>query len=732
MISLLNRKHRLKPYLQLEYSDCGMACIRMICSYYGWKVPVGYLRDLIDYNRLGMSISELKRVMVELGFDCEVIKVRMRDIGRMPKPAILFWKQRHFVVLEEYLPKKDKYRIVDPAEGRLTVSAEDFEANYLGENEFGIVLLMEPTDTFYANRKLQGEDRTNRGLLRLITRATKDHRRTLGYVLLFTLLAVVADVTLPFVFQRTIDEGIAQKDISLIWLLVFGQLFVFLGNYVSNAIIDILLSKLGLKFGIQILNEYLSKLVRLPISFFSTKVSSDLIQKAEDHHRIKGFLLTLPDSIILTSLNLVVFATLLIVFSPLIFLIFITFTSASLLWTVFFLRFRKELDYSLVSKTAENRNNLYELIEGIEEIKSNNAHHSRVRIWYELQDSINRLTLKSTFYRLYQSGGNTLLVRIRDIVIMGLSACMVVNGAMSIGIMMTISYIVGRLSVPFSSLLGSINNIQDATISYSRIEEIHNTAADAIRGEELPFALAPIAFEEVSFKYPGANCPQVLTDVSFTIRPNHTTAIVGESGCGKSTLIKLLLRFYRPSAGRIVIGGTDTECIADTSWAANVAAVLQNGKLFSGSILANISLSDETPDRDKAMSAARAACIDGFINSLPMGLNTRIGKTGLDLSGGQTQRILIARAIYKNPEVLILDEATSSLDAVTEARIMDNIYTIFKGKTLIVAAHRLSTIRNADNIVVFDGGRITEQGTHQELLARDGVYCQLVRNQMAM
>ncbi|MDE6783101.1 MAG: peptidase domain-containing ABC transporter, partial [Paramuribaculum sp.] len=634
-------------------------------------------------------------------------------------------------VLEEYLPKKDKYRIVDPSEGRLKISADDFRANFLGENEFGIVMLMEPTDTFYANQKIHGEDKTNRGLIRLITKAWKDNKKILGWAILFTMLGVLADVTLPFVFQRTVDEGIAHKDISLIWLLVFGQLFVFLGNYVSNALVDLMLSKLGLRFGIQILNEYLSKLVQLPISFFSTKVNSDLIQKAEDHHRIKGFLLTLPDTVFLTTLNLVVFSTLLIVFSPLIFLIFIAFTSASLLWTVFFLRFRKELDYSLVSKTAENRNNLYELIEGIEEIKSNNAHHSRVRIWYDLQDSINRLTLKSTFYRLYQSGGNTLLVRIRDIVITGLSACMVVDGSMSIGIMMTISYIVGRLSVPFSSLLGSINNIQDATISYSRIEEIHNTAADASACGNQPFELAPISFEDVSFKYPGANCPQVLSDVSFVIRPNHTTAIVGESGCGKSTIIKLLLRFYLPGSGRIVIGDTDIACVSDTSWASNVAAVLQNGKLFSGSILANISLSDEKPDREKAMFAARAACIDEFINTLPMGLNTRIGKTGLDLSGGQTQRILIARAIYKRPEVLILDEATSSLDAVTEARIMSNIYSIFRGKTLVVAAHRLSTVRNADNIVVFDSGHITEQGTHHELLSREGVYRQLVQNQMA-
>lgn len=731
MMSQLRRKHRLKPYLQLEYSDCGMACIRMICSYYGWKIPVDYLRGQIDYNRLGMSISELKRTMVALGFDCEVLKIRMRDIARMPKPAILFWKQRHFVVLEEYLPGKDKYRIVDPSEGRLKISADDFRANFLGENEFGIVMLMEPTDTFYANQKIHGEDKSNRGLIRLITKAWKDNKKILGWAILFTMLGVLADVTLPFVFQRTVDEGIAYKDIGLIWLLVFGQLFVFLGNYVSNAMVDLMLSKLGLRFGIQILNEYLSKLVQLPISFFSTKVNSDLIQKAEDHHRIKSFLLTLPDTVFLTTLNLVVFSTLLIVFSPLIFLIFIAFTSASLLWTVFFLRFRKELDYSLVSKTAENRNNLYELIEGIEEIKSNNAHHSRVKIWYDLQDSINRLTLKSTFYRLYQSGGNTLLVRIRDIVITGLSACMVVDGSMSIGIMMTISYIVGRLSVPFSSLLGSINNIQDATISYSRIEEIHNTAADVSACGNQPFGLAPISFENVSFKYPGANCPQVLSDVSFVIRPNHTTAIVGESGCGKSTLIKLLLRFYLPTSGHIVIGDADTACVSDTSWASNVAAVLQNGKLFSGSILANISLSDEKPDREKAMFAARAACIDGFIDTLPMGLNTRIGKTGLELSGGQTQRILIARAIYKRPEVLILDEATSSLDAVTEARIMSNIYSIFRGKTLVVAAHRLSTVRNADNIVVFDNGRITEQGTHQELVGMDGVYRQLVQNQIA-
>lgn len=716
-------------YHQLEFSDCGYACIRMICRHYGWRVAPDYLREISDYNRLGLSIGEVRRTLVKLGFDCRAVKVRLNECAFMPLPAILYWKKKHFVVLGKVDCKKGRYEILDPAEGRYTVDEDEFRENFISETGFGIALVMDATPEFHRIREEVNRNESRNGLLRLLTGSIKSHRRSFAAVVVFTFITLVADIALPFIFQKTIDDGISSRDVHLVWLLVISQLFVFLGSFVSNSIIEVLLTKLGLRISIGMLNEYLGKLVRLPMSFYARKVNSDLIQKAEDHNRIKNFLLSVPNTLFFAAISIAVFSTLLVVFSPLIFLVFLGFTSLTLIWTTLFLKYRRALDASVIGKVAENRNNLYELIEGIDEIKANNAHHTRVRIWNELQEKINRLSVKSTFFKLYQGGGNTLLIRLRDIVITGICSCMVIDGSMTIGVMMTVSYIVGRLSVPFNSFFDSINGVQDAAMSYNRIEEVHNAQVNDIAGTD-DFAMRTITFDHVSFKYPGSSSAMVLSDISFEVPAGKVTALAGASGCGKSTVIKLLMRFFEPKDGNVRMDGCSIYGISESAWTGKVAVVLQTGKIFSGTILSNIALSDEKPDVDKAMAAARLACIDDFINSLPLGLYSRIGKTGLDLSGGQQQRILIARALYRNPELLILDEATSSIDAITEARIMDNIFGHFKGKTLIIAAHRLSTIRSADNIVVMDGGGIVEQGRHGELLKAGGVYSRLVNRQV--
>lgn len=714
-------------YQQLEFSDCGYACIRMVCRHYGWRVSPEYLREISDYNRLGLSIGEIRRVLTELGLRCEAVKVRLREVDFMPLPAILYWKGKHFVVLASI--RKGKYEILDPAEGRLWISEDEFKEGFISGDDFGIALAMEETPEFMATKKRVGREEKRNGLPKLLKSTFLPNKKSFLCIILFTVMALAADIALPFIFQRTIDEGISSKDVELVWLLVLGQLLVFTGNYVSNVIIELLLTKLGLKISIGMLNEYLSKLVKLPMSFFAKKVSSDLIQKAEDHHRIKNFLLSVPNTLFIAALSIVIFSGLLIVFSPLIFAIFLGFTAVSLLWTTIFLKHRRALDSSLIAKISENRNNLYELIEGIEEIKANNAHTSRVKIWHDLQDKVNKLTVRATFLKFYQGGGNTLLIRLRDIAVMGLCACMVIDGSMTIGGMMTISYIVGRLSVPFSTIFETINEVQNANLSFSRIEEVHNAKIDDARPHG-SLETADIALRGVSFKYPGAASKMVLEDVSLTIKRGETTALVGSSGSGKSTIIRLLTKFYLPKSGEITIGDKSLLSIAEAEWSDNVAIVLQNGKIFSGTILSNIALSDEKPDMERVEFAAKVACIDDFINSYPLKFNTRIGKTGLDLSGGQQQRILLARAVYRDPQILILDEATSSMDAITESRIMANIYEAFRGRTLIIAAHRLSTIRDADTIYVIENGRVAESGNHEELLANRGEYFRLVNRQI--
>lgn len=411
------------------------------------------------------------------------------------------------------------------------------------------------------------------------------------------------------------------------------------------------------------------------------------------------------------------------------FTVFIVFTFLGLIWVSMFLRYRREIDYSLATHSADNRNNLFELVRGVDEVKANNAHLVRVDVWTKVQQRINRLSMKSAMMTLYQNGGHTLLVRIRDISITGICATLVVQEQMTLGVMMTVSYIAGRLAGPFGTIITSVNNVQDACMSYNRIEEIHSASMAKDEGRSIK-SLESIVLDNVSFRYPGYGSPYVVKDVSINIEIGKVTAFVGESGSGKSTLLKLLLGFFNVSQGTLCVNGTVMQQVKESSFLEKAAIVMQNGTLFSASIMQNIAIADTEPDPEKVAEAARIAGISEFIESLPMGYHTRIGKTGVELSGGQRQRIFIARAVYREPELLMLDEATSSLDAITEAEVMENIFRHFEGRTVIVAAHRLSTVRCADRILVMQKGRIVESGSHDELMSNDGYYRHLVKRQL--
>lgn len=401
-----------------------------------------------------------------------------------------------------------------------------------------------------------------------------------------------------------------------------------------------------------------------------------------------------------------------------------------MLWTSLFLRRRRELDYAYSTAMSENRNNMYELVHGMAEIKTNGAQQIKINKWKSVQEHINDVSLKKVFVQMYIDGGNNVLSRLKDIVVTGVCATLVIKGSMSIGQMMTVSYIIGRITVPFNSLVSSIVSIQDACMSYARVEEIMDAGTESRQDRLLSVPDGDLVLKDVSFKYPGSNSPYVLQKLNFKIEKGKTTALVGASGCGKTTLIKLLVGMFEPAQGHILIGETPLGDIDEAAWLEKIGVVLQTGTIFSGTILENIALADETPDLAKAEEAARLACLDEFISAQPMGYNTKIGVAGIEVSGGQKQRLLIARAIYKDPEMVILDEATSSLDAINEAAIVGNLTSFFKNRTVVISAHRLSTVRNADNIVFLDRGRIMEQGNHQELLAEKGHYYTLVRNQL--
>lgn len=722
-------------YKQLEYSDCGITCIRMIAKYYGKEIPLKILRSLCDASRIGVSLSDIINCTKNIGLDTTPIMVSIKDIYRMPLPAILHWEQNHYVVLYKTNKKIKKIYVADPAQGKVSFQEQEFLHYWKGNNKRGIAVLLAPSPSFY-EQKYEGVHNSKTGLLKLLKSSFFKYKKSFFLIALFTIIAIATDVALPMIFRRTIDEGIGYKDIGLVWLLILSQLGIFLGSYVANIITEFILIKLGLKISINLVNDYLAKLIRLPMSFFDRKVNSDLIQKIEDQNRIKNFLVNMPDTIFFTFLNLTVFSGLLIYYNYIIFTIVVVGTLLSYCWVILFSQKRKELDYSYFAYSSMNRNNIYELINGMPEIKINNAHQNRVSIWNRIQEKINKFSIQSALIEMSINSGNTLISRLKDLSITGICATLVIQDQMTLGTMMTISYIVGQLSRPISNIINAITSIQDASISYERLDEVINQEGKGnISENESPVFLqkeTALHLRNVSFKYPGSFSPYVIKELSTSIPYNKVTAIVGSSGSGKTTLIKLMLGFYTPQMGEISVGSQNIAKINNDIWLKHCGVVMQSGYIFSGTVLENIALSDSTPNIKKAQNSAAIACIDSFIEKLPMGYNTKIGINGIELSGGQKQRLYIARAVYKDPEILFLDEATSSLDANNESNIINNLVSYYANRTVVISAHRLSTVKNADKIIYIEGGRIIEEGTHNELLSLKGRYYTLVKNQLEL
>lgn len=722
---------RIKAYQQLEHSECGITCIRIIAKYYGQDIPLSYLREKCDVGRMGISLRDILECTRQLGFRAEALKIQIEDIERMPLPAIMYFDQAHYVVLYKISKDGQRFMIADPARGKIRLARNEFKHHWLNDERCGLTVVLAPMEEFY-KKSYSKATNNSWALLSMAHSAIVSHKLTFASVIFLSALTMLADICSPILFQHTIDEGIGNKDIPLIWLLVASQFLMFVGNYVVGNAANIILTKLGLKISIGMLGDYLSKLIRLPISFFDRRLSADFIQKIDDQNRIKNFLVNMPETLFFASLSIVVFSSMLIYYNYVIFIILIVATVLSFTWTKVFLRRRKAIDYSYFSYASENRNNIYELVNGMQEIKINNAHHKRVEIWNDTQKEINRLSIRSAMLNLYINSGTSFIANIKDVAITGICATFVVRGNMTIGEMMTVSYIAGRLSTPFASIVNAVQTVQDASMSYERIDEIMNRKEEDNNKEALTHTDAPIIFENVSFKYPGSYSPFVINDVSFVVPNGKTTAIVGKSGCGKTTLVKLMLAFYKPQKGKIALADIDVNNINSDKWLEECGVVMQNGYIFSGTILNNIALADKEPNKEKVREAARIACIDDFFSSLPMGYATKLGVAGLELSGGQKQRLFIARAIYKNPQFLFLDEATSSLDAGSEAAIVKNLEHYNVGRTVVVVAHRLSTVRNADNIIFMEKGKILEQGTHEELIAKHAAYYNLVKEQLQL
>ncbi len=722
-------------YQQPDQMDCGPTCLRMVAKHYKRSISLSKLRKLSETTRAGSSMQSVSQAAEKIGFKSLGVKIDFNNLSEnAPLPCICFWNECHFVVV--YKIKGDKVHIADPAHGLLVYTVREFLDNWIGKHannqtEEGIVLLLEPTPNL---QLAEDNDLPQKQGFSFLFRYLKGYRKLL-LQLGFGLLAVsLLQLIFPFLTQSVVDIGIQNKDIHFLYLVLIGQLFVFLGRTTIEIVRGWILLHLSTRINISLVSDFLIKLMKLPISYFDVKMTGDIMQRIGDHQRIEHLLTNQSLNVLFSIFNFIVFGVVLAIYSVPVFLIFLVGTALYFFWVSFFMKKRRDLDHKRFSQMSDERSKIIELISGMQEIKLHNAERQKRWGWEFVQIRLFKLQIKSLRLEQVQSNGASFLNELKNIIISFFTAKLVIDGSLTLGMMLSVSYIIGQLNAPVSQFLGFIFSLQDARISLERLAEIHNKDDEEPKGEnridELPEDRT-IKLENVSFRYIGSD-KLVLENIDLTIPANKITAIVGASGSGKTTLMKLLLRFYEPSEGTIKISESDLNTFTQHIWREHCGSVMQDGFIFNDTIANNIAIGDEHVDKTKLKQAIHIANIREFIEELPLSYNTKIGAEGMGISGGQKQRILIARAVYKNPSFLFFDEATSALDSRNEKVIMENLNEFFKDRTAVVIAHRLSTVKNADQIIVLDKGQIIEKGTHIELLALKGSYYSLVKNQLEL
>lgn len=711
--------------------DCGPTCLRMVAKHYGKNFNLQRLRDISGINREGVSLLGISEAAEKIGFRTTGSRVTLSQLAQIDLPAILHWNQNHFVVL--YKIKKGIYYIADPGKGLIEFTEREFAQRWISaynDNESqGIVLMLSPTPDLYAQEGDKNDGLNWSYLLRYL------YQYKQLVIQLFVGLGVgsLLQLIVPFLTQSVVDIGINTRNLNFIYIILIAQTMLFLGRMSVDFIRSWILLHISTRINISILTDFLIKLMKLPMSFFDTKMTGDIMQRMNDQRRIESFLTGSTLNTIFSMFNLIIFTGVLAYYNVNIFIIFLVSSVLYSLWVIAFLKRRRDLDFKRFEISSKNQSSIVQLIGGMQEIKLNNCEQQKRWEWERLQAGLFKFSIKSLSLGQIQQAGAFFINEGKNIVITFLVAKSVIDGQLTLGGMMAIQYIVGQVNSPIEQLLGFIQSLQDAKISLERLNEIHQMEdeepLDKALLKELPTNKS-ISIQGLNFTYPGAGNEPVLKGIDLDIPEGKTTAIVGMSGSGKTTILKLLLRFYTPEKGEIKIGATYIDQIGYRYWRGQCGIVMQDGFIFSDSIARNIAVADEVPNMAKLQHAIKVANITDLIESLPLGLNTKIGAEGNGISQGQKQRILIARAVYKDPEYIFFDEATNALDANNESIIMQNLEDFFKGRTVVVVAHRLSTVKNADNIVVLDKGVIIEQGTHAELTKNKGEYYQLVKNQL--
>jgi ATP-binding cassette subfamily B protein len=670
-----------------------------------------------------------------IGFRTSGVKITLEQLkNETPLPCILHWNQHHFVVC--YKIKNDKFYIADPASTFVTYNEEEFKHCWLsskkGEEDTGTALLLEPSPSFY---KMEDEREKHKRSLSFFFRYLTPYKREFLQLILGMVTASILQLIMPFLTQSLVDTGIRDSNLSFITLVLIAQLVIFIARLSVDFIRSWILLHTNTRINIALVSDFLAKLMRLPLRFFDTKMVGDIMQRIGDHRRIETFLTGSSINTLFSFVNFIVFAFVLAYYDLRILGLFLLGNGLYVAWILLFMKYRRELDIKRFSQAAGEQSNIIQLITGMQEIKLNNCETEKRWQWERIQVKLFKISIKGLALEQYQQLGSVFFSQTTNILISFIAARAVVMGDMTLGMMMSLTYIIGQLSSPIEQFIGFARSFQDAKISLERLGEIHQQEDEehtlSMKTNNLP-ANRNLKIENLSFSYDGADRDYVLENVNLTIPKEKVTAIVGASGSGKTTLIKLLLGFYTPNKGSIKIGDIALQNINPHVWRAKTGSVMQDGFIFSDTIAKNIAIGAEVIDKERLLHAVTVANIRDFIDSLPLGYNTKIGMEGNGISQGQRQRMLIARAVYKNPEYIFLDEATNALDANNEKEIMEHLHRFYIGKTVVVVAHRLSTVRDADNIVVLDNGRIVEEGTHQTLTAKRGKYYELVKNQLEL
>lgn len=724
-------------YMQPDAMDCGPTCLRIVAKHFGRHYNLETLRNLTWKTREGVSLLTISDAAEKIGFRTQGVRLTIDKLPEIPLPAILHWNQNHFVVL--YKIKRTRkgavYFISDPAHSLVEYNEKDFLKSWASTSQndlpAGIALLLQPTAEFY---KEEGETVNRTGFGYLFS-YLKPYRKLITQLMLGFLTGSLLSLIFPFLTQAIVDVGISTNNLNFIVLVLMAQLVLAVSQTAVGFIRSWIMLHTSTRVSISLISDFLIKLMKLPIRFFDTKLIGDLRQRIDDNQRIQSFLTGNLISMSFGIFIFIIYSFVMAYYDWTILLIFYIGSALYIGWILLFLKKRKEIDYKRFSVSAANQSNVYQLITGMQEIKLNNCEKQKRWEWERIQARLFKVSVKGLMLQQNQMAGSTLINQAKNILISFIAAKAVIEGNMTLGMMMAVQYIIGQLNSPINEFIGFIQAGQDAKISLERLGEIHKNEEEEQTGvvtlDELP-AKRDITISNLSFHYEGPKSPRVLNNINLVIPENKITAIVGASGSGKTTLIKLLLGFYPPAEGKIEVDNVNLNSLNMEMWRQNCGTVMQDGFIFSDTIANNIAIGIDVPDKAKLVQAVKVANIDEFIESLPLRYNTKIGQEGSGLSQGQKQRILIARAVYKNPEFLFFDEATNSLDANNEKVILENLNSFYEGKTVITVAHRLSTVKSAHQIVVLDKGEVVETGTHEELTKKKGAYYQLVKNQLEL